>query len=91
VIGPDIPHANVVAHDDDDVGLLGLRQRWGSTLEHHYDEGEANYLRSMHIHVSLPLPDGGAVTKSNPAHSSSGFGFDASVSSISRDTALDAE
>ncbi len=27
VVSADVPHADVVAHDDDDVGLLGLRQR----------------------------------------------------------------
>ena len=28
VIGADVPHANIVAHNDDDVGFLFLRLQW---------------------------------------------------------------
>ena len=33
VIGTDVPHADVVTHDDDDIGLLFLRLQWSGCAD----------------------------------------------------------
>ena len=45
VVGADVPHADVVAHDDDDVGLL-LRGRWQA---HRPDGDERSQQSELHV------------------------------------------
>jgi hypothetical protein len=37
VVGADIPHADVVAHDDDDVGFLCRQRRTDSQYERYHE------------------------------------------------------
>jgi hypothetical protein len=58
VVGTDIPHADIVAHDDDDVGFLArhLSERWRCAhhREHEADDRNRGLLQQIHVtsHVS---------------------------------------
>ena len=56
VVGADVVDADVVAPDDEDVGLAGLRVRDASTTHRHGDEAErdAQKTSGMLLHTGSP-------------------------------------